>query len=65
MPPCELSPADIALLVSPEEAMWQPETRFDMTCMAQHWAADNAQLLYDSSVTGESGALQYSHRSSL
>lgn len=106
MLPCELSPEDVALLVSLEEAMWRAETRFDMTFMAQHLAADfielgrsgriynraqclaaapqaivcrlplpnlhvrlvaadTAQLLYDSIVTRETGALEYSHRSSL
>lgn len=102
----ELSPADIALLISLEEAMWRAETRFDLKFMQQHLAADfielgrsgriynraqclaaapqpincrlplanlqvrlldadTAQLLYDSILTQENGAIEYTHRSSL
>ncbi|PJK12829.1 DUF4440 domain-containing protein [Lysobacteraceae bacterium NML07-0707] len=40
----ELSPADIALLISLEEAMWRAQTRFDQAFMERHLAADFIEL---------------------
>ena len=40
----ELNPADVAILVSLEQAMWRAETRFDPVFMARHLAADFIEL---------------------
>ncbi|PJK13036.1 DUF4440 domain-containing protein [Lysobacteraceae bacterium NML120232] len=40
----ELSPADVAVLISLEEAMWRAETRFDPKFMEQHLATDFIEL---------------------
>ncbi|PJJ99621.1 DUF4440 domain-containing protein [Lysobacteraceae bacterium NML03-0222] len=40
----EPSPADVAVLIALEEAMWRAETRFDPKFMQQHLAADFIEL---------------------
>ncbi|WP_172425071.1 DUF4440 domain-containing protein [Vandammella animalimorsus] len=39
-----IRPADVAVLISLEEAMWRAETRFDLEFMEQHLAADFIEL---------------------